>query len=149
MEKSESVLICCIASIFCVLTQTGCTFTSTESRTNIYTNERDSIRLNSESDSLSGVAASATFVKGTIRDSVRLNVRIVKLGHPINTPQSEYNPCPTLDGGLVFSGMDRTGFFDYQIDFTQNQNAGGEDIFVSKLNSGLFEDARPLADEWK
>lgn len=146
MEKSESVLICCIASIFCVLTQTGCTFTSTESRTNIYTSERDSIRLNSESDSLSGVAASATFVKGTIRDSIRLNVRIVKLGHPINTPQSEYNPCPTSDGSLVFSGMDRTGFFDYQIDFTQNQNAGGEDIFMSKMNSGLFEDARPLAD---
>ena len=146
MEKSESVLTRCFVAILCATSVIGCTFTSSESRTTVYTSKSDSSGFSIETDSLSSIASSASFAASSIRDSIRMNVRVVKLGHHINTPLSEYNPCPTSDGGLVFSGMDRTGFFDYQIDFTQNQNAGGEDIFKSQMNSGLFDDARPLAD---
>ena len=146
MEKLESILIRQLSFFMCLAMLGGCTFTSSESRTTVYSSESDSVSYSIQSDSISGVAASGSYAVGVIRDSILLKVQIVKLGHHINTPQSEYNPCPTSDGGLVFSGMDRTGFFDYQIDFTQNQNAGGEDIFKSQMNSGLFEDARPLAD---
>lgn len=146
MAKFKNVLIRAILLALCIVTIYSCTFSSSESRTNVHTIYRDSASFSIESDSLSSVASSSTFTCGTMRDSLRMNVQIVKLGHHINTPQSEYNPCPAPDGGLVFSGMDRTGFFDYQLDFTQNQNSGGEDIFKSQMQSGLFEDARPLED---
>jgi hypothetical protein len=32
---------------------------------------------------------------------------------------------------LYFSAMDRTGFFDFKLDFTKEKSAGGEDIFYS------------------
>jgi outer membrane protein OmpA-like peptidoglycan-associated protein len=81
-------------------------------------------------------------IKGTV-DTGRIPVR---LNHHINTGASEYHPCPLPDGGLVFSGMDRTGFFEQRIDFTRTLKAGGEDIFISRLVNGIWEDARPLGD---
>ncbi len=70
----------------------------------------------------------------------------MRLSHAVNTSQSEYNPCPMPNGDLAFSAMDRSGFFDYRIDFTKTRNAGGEDLFVSSFRQGVFEDARPLFD---
>ena len=81
-----------------------------------------------------------------IKERIRKQIRVVRLGHTVNTPQSEYNPCPMPDGGLAFSAMDRSGFFDYRIDFTKTRTAGGEDLFVSAYRKGIFEDARPLFD---
>lgn len=46
---------------------------------------------------------------------------------------------------LYFSAMDRTGFFDFKLDFTKEKSAGGEDIFTSTLNEGILEDARPIS----
>lgn len=68
------------------------------------------------------------------------------MSHHINTTANEYMPVPTFDGsGLYFSAMDRTGFFDYKLDFTKVKNAGGEDIFYSRFRDGVFEDARPIS----
>jgi len=69
----------------------------------------------------------------------------IKLGHSINTASNEYLPIFSADGkALYFSAMDRTGFFDFKLDFTKEKSAGGEDIFVSNLKEGIWEDARPL-----
>ena len=71
--------------------------------------------------------------------------RIVKLAHHINTSVSEYYPCLSPDGTrLYFTGMDRTGFFDYKIDYDKVRSAGGEDIFVSEWSNGLWKDARDV-----
>jgi hypothetical protein len=69
----------------------------------------------------------------------------VKLGHSINTASNEYLPVCSPDGRtLYFSAMDRTGFFDFKMDFTKEKSAGGEDIFMSNFKEGIWEDARPL-----
>lgn len=71
--------------------------------------------------------------------------QIIRLSHHINTTASEYYPCVTDDGkGIFFTGMDRTGFFDYKIDFLKVRSAGGEDIFFSSQSNGLWQDARDV-----
>ncbi len=68
-----------------------------------------------------------------------------KISHSVNTSTSEYYPVISKDGNtLFFTGMDRSGFFDYKIDFTKTKNNGGEDIFISKKVNGTWEDARDL-----
>jgi outer membrane protein OmpA-like peptidoglycan-associated protein len=75
-----------------------------------------------------------------------INRQKIKLGHAINTSSNEYLPIISPDGNtLYFSAMDRTGFFDFKLDFTKEKSAGGEDIFVSNRKEGIWEDARPLA----
>jgi outer membrane protein OmpA-like peptidoglycan-associated protein len=69
----------------------------------------------------------------------------IKLGHTINTAANEYLPVYSPDGNtFYFSAMDRTGFFDFKLDFLKEKSAGGEDIFVSNFKEGIWEDARPL-----
>jgi outer membrane protein OmpA-like peptidoglycan-associated protein len=69
----------------------------------------------------------------------------IKLGHHVNTAANEYLPVLSSDGKkLFFSAMDRTGFFDFKIDFTQQRSSGGEDIFFSQLEDGTWSDARPF-----
>jgi outer membrane protein OmpA-like peptidoglycan-associated protein len=71
----------------------------------------------------------------------------IKLGHSINTVANEYLPALNFDGSvLYFSAMDRTGFFDFKLDFTKEKSAGGEDIFYSELKEGVWIDARPLKE---
>ena len=69
----------------------------------------------------------------------------IRLGHTINTAAHEY--LPVLDKEtkkLYFSGMDRTGFFDFKIDYTTTPSSGGEDIFASEFQSAVWQDARPV-----
>lgn len=74
-----------------------------------------------------------------------LGMSPIRMSHHINTSANEYLPIPTYDGsGLIFSGMDRTGFFDFKLDFTKQKSAGGEDIFISRFRNGVYEDARPI-----
>jgi outer membrane protein OmpA-like peptidoglycan-associated protein len=71
--------------------------------------------------------------------------KLIKLGPHINTSAAEYLPLINENGSkLYFSAMDRTGFFDFKIDYTKVKSAGGEDIFFSNLNDNLWDDARPL-----
>lgn len=77
-------------------------------------------------------------------EELDLKRQLVRLPHTINTDVSEYYPCPLPDGKLLFSAMDRTGYFDYKIDYTVTQSAGGEDGFISSVSDGLPEDALPL-----
>jgi len=71
--------------------------------------------------------------------------KFIRLSHHVNSSANEYFPCyDSKLGQLYFTGMDRTGFFDYKIDFTKSRNNGGEDIFVSNFSNGLFSDARPV-----
>jgi outer membrane protein OmpA-like peptidoglycan-associated protein len=70
----------------------------------------------------------------------------VKLGHSINTAANEYLPVIDPSGlKFYFSGMDRTGFFDFKLDFTKEKSAGGEDIFLSEKEEGIWLDARPIS----
>ena len=74
---------------------------------------------------------------------LNLDKSVFKISHSINTSTSEYYPVITKDGrSLFFTGMDRSGFFDYKIDFTKTRNNGGEDIFYSSNNNGTWDDAR-------
>jgi outer membrane protein OmpA-like peptidoglycan-associated protein len=76
---------------------------------------------------------------------LNLNRKLVKLGHAVNTAANEYHPVVSSDGTrLVFSGMDRSGFFDFKLDFITEKSAGGEDVFVSTLKNGIWSDARPI-----
>jgi len=77
--------------------------------------------------------------------SISLEKSVFKISHSINTSTSEYYPVITEDGStLFFTGMDRSGFFDYKIDFTKTRNNGGEDLFISKKINGTWEDARDI-----
>ena len=77
--------------------------------------------------------------------SISLDKSVFKISHSINTSTSEYYPVITEDGStLFFTGMDRSGFFDYKIDFTKTRNNGGEDLFISKKINGSWEDARDI-----
>lgn len=69
----------------------------------------------------------------------------IRLNHHVNTTANEYVPVmdPTT-GILWFTGMDRTGFFDFKIDYTKAKSSGGEDIYNAKLANGILEDARPV-----
>jgi outer membrane protein OmpA-like peptidoglycan-associated protein len=72
--------------------------------------------------------------------------QILKLGHCINTSANEYFPVVSADGRtLIFSGMDRTGFFDFKLDFTKQKSSGGEDVFISTMTNGIWADARPIS----
>ena len=58
----------------------------------------------------------------------------IKFGHAVNTSANEYFPICNADGTkLYFSAMDRTGYFDFKLDFIKEKSAGGEDIFLSTL----------------
>lgn len=68
-----------------------------------------------------------------------------RLSRHINTSAAEYLPVISSDGKkMFFTAMDRTGYFDFKMDFIKQKNAGGEDIFVSELVDGLWTDARPV-----
>jgi outer membrane protein OmpA-like peptidoglycan-associated protein len=70
----------------------------------------------------------------------------IKLGHVFNTFSHEYLPIISSDGKtMYFSAMDRTGFFDFKLDFTKSKSSGGEDIFISHLIENAWQDARPLS----
>ncbi|MFN5209685.1 MAG: hypothetical protein ACK5D8_09360, partial [Bacteroidota bacterium] len=97
-------------------------------------------------DTVSTVSIISNFPKIETLKSVIKRDRI-KLGHSINTIANEYLPVLNADGSkLYFSAMDRTGFFDFKLDFTKEKSAGGEDIFYSELNEGIWMDARPLKE---
>jgi outer membrane protein OmpA-like peptidoglycan-associated protein len=69
----------------------------------------------------------------------------IRLSHYVNTPAHEYLPIPLPGGkGIIFSAMDRTGYFDFKIDFTKAKTAGGEDIYFSHFKNGVLTDSRPI-----
>jgi len=69
-----------------------------------------------------------------------------KLGQTINTMANEYMPIVDNSGSkLYFSAMDRTGYFDFKLNYTVQKSAGGEDIYFSKLDEGVWNDARPIS----
>ena len=71
--------------------------------------------------------------------------QLLRLSHNVNTSANEYLPCYDVrNKELYFTGMDRTGFFNHKIDFTKTREFGGEDVFVSKMQDGLFSNAIPV-----
>jgi outer membrane protein OmpA-like peptidoglycan-associated protein len=93
----------------------------------------------SNKDSLN---SSGIFNKNEIVDNKR---QLIKLSHHINTSANEYLPVLSADENkMYFSAMDRTGFFDFKLDYTKEKSAGGEDIFISNMKDGIWEDARPV-----
>ena len=69
----------------------------------------------------------------------------IKVGHHINTSAHEYLPIydPSQEH-MIFTSMDRTGFFDFKMDFTKAASAGGEDVYLSEYKDGIWTDARPI-----
>ena len=97
-------------------------------------------------DKVSTISKSADFLKIEPLESGLKRDRI-KLGHTINTAANEYLPVLNADGSkLYFSAMDRTGFFDFKLDFTKEKSAGGEDVYYSDLNEGVWMDALPVKE---
>ncbi len=86
--------------------------------------------------------SSGIFNKNQTIDNKR---QLIKLSHHINTSANEYLPVLSADENkMYFSAMDRTGFFDFKLDYTKEKSAGGEDIFISNMKDGIWEDARPV-----
>lgn len=76
---------------------------------------------------------------------IDMHRQIIKLSHHINTSANEYLPILSNDENtLYFTGMDRTGFFDFKLDYTKQKSSGGEDIFSSEYKDGIWTDARPI-----
>ena len=74
------------------------------------------------------------------------NRQLIKLSHHINTSANEYLPVLSADEKkMYFSAMDRSGFFDFKVDFTKQKSSGGEDVFSSEFNDGIWTDARPIS----
>ncbi len=81
-----------------------------------------------------------------INKQINQNRFAIRRSHHINTTANEYLPVLSGDGKtLYFSAMDRTGYFDFKIDFNEAKNCGGEDIYFSKLENGVWTDARPVS----
>lgn len=100
-------------------------------------------RNNTEINSENGKSKSVESTSIQIIDKKRPKIR---LGHSVNTSADEYLPIISNDGRrLYFSAMDRTGFFDFKLDFTKQKSAGGEDIYVSNLTEGVWSDGRPIS----
>lgn len=77
---------------------------------------------------------------------INLHRQIIKLNHHINTTANEYLPVISNDEKtLYFTGMDRTGFFDFKLDYTKQKTSGGEDVFISEFNNGIWIDSRPIS----
>lgn len=63
-----------------------------------------------------------------------LKRQLIKLSHHINTSANEYLPVLAADENkMYFSAMDRTGFFDFKVDYTKQKSSGGEDLLVLNL----------------
>jgi outer membrane protein OmpA-like peptidoglycan-associated protein len=93
----------------------------------------------SNKDSLN---SSGIFNKNQIVDYKR---QLIKLSHHINTSANEYLPVLSADENkMYFSAMDRTGFFDFKVDYTKQKSSGGEDIFSSEFKDGIWTDSRPI-----
>lgn len=76
---------------------------------------------------------------------IDMHRQIIKLSHHINTSANEYLPILSNDENMLyFTGMDRTGFFDFKLDYTKQNSSGGEDIYSSEFKDGIWTDARPL-----
>lgn len=76
---------------------------------------------------------------------IDMHRKIIKLSHHINTSANEYLPVLSKDENTIyFTGMDRTGFFDFKLDYTKQKSSGGEDIFTSEFKDGIWTDARPI-----
>jgi len=79
-------------------------------------------------------------------DFENLERRVTKFGHSINTLSNEAFPVLSKNERfLYFTGLDRSGFFDFKLNFINQKNAGGEDLFYSERSkSDSWNDARPL-----
>jgi outer membrane protein OmpA-like peptidoglycan-associated protein len=92
-----------------------------------------------------GLIGEVGFNKSTNLEIIDQRRKKIKLGHTINTMANEYLPILNhREDRLYFSAMDRTGFFDFKLDFTKQKSSGGEDVFYSDLIEGIWTDARPL-----
>lgn len=91
----------------------------------------------------SGMVTSSSVSK--IKSKIDLQRQIIKLSHHINSSANEYLPVLSADENkMYFSAMDRTGFFDFKIDHIKQKSSGGEDIFSSELEDGIWMDSRPV-----
>jgi outer membrane protein OmpA-like peptidoglycan-associated protein len=80
-----------------------------------------------------------------IKSNLDLKRQLIKLSHHVNSAANEYLPVLSADEKkLYFSAMDRTGFFDFKVDFTKQKSSGGEDVFMSEFKDGIWMDARPI-----
>ena len=84
-------------------------------------------------------------IKSNSYSVIDMHRQIIKLSHHINTSANEYLPIISYDEStFYFTGMDRTGFFDFKLDYTKQKSSGGEDIFTSEFKDGIWDDARPV-----
>ena len=80
-----------------------------------------------------------------VKSVIDLKRQLIKLSHHINTAANEYLPVLSPDENkMYFSAMDRTGFFDFKLDYTKQKSSGGEDVFSTELKDGIWTDARPV-----
>lgn len=121
--------------IIIVISLIACNNSPKEKKENAPSNEAVTIKDTEENKNVS-----------LVKDTIFLGKKAVRLNHNINTASNEISPTLSIDKKtLYFSGLDRTGFFDFKLDFTKNSNSGGEDIFFSKEKSKSFwNDSRPL-----
>ena len=88
---------------------------------------------------------SKSSTNSNVKSNLDLKRQLIKLSHHINTSANEYLPVLAADENkMYFSAMDRTGFFDFKVDFTKQISSGGEDIFSSEFKDGIWTDARPI-----
>ena len=100
--------------------------------------------ISSISDTLDG---NFTSTESKIKSKIDLKRQLIKLSHHINTSANEYLPVISKDEDKIyFSAMDRSGFFDFKVDFISQASSGGEDIFLSIIKDGIWTDARPITN---
>ncbi len=109
----------------------------------IESNDSDYTQINKGEDQ---IELEDTFsFSSNVKSKIDFGRQLIKLSHHINTSANEYLPALSSDENLIyFSAMDRTGFFDFKLDFTKQKSSGGEDIFISEFKDGIWMDARPI-----
>jgi hypothetical protein len=109
-------------------------------------NETSSFDSAFNNESITEIDSNVVSSKGSnVLTMLNRKRQLIKLSHHINTAANEYIPVLSDDENkLYFSAMDRTGFFDFKVDFTKQKSSGGEDVFSSELKDGIWTDARPI-----
>jgi len=139
MKKIFLILLLLI--IFLLFSSCGGDTSKNRTKNKISSTDSTSLEFNEESSLIQSESKPST----SSITNLDLKRQLIKLSHHINTSANEYLPILSADENkMYFSAMDRTGFFDFKVDFTKQKSSGGEDVFSSEFKDGIWTDARPL-----
>ena len=105
-------LIYCFVILFII---ESCSISSTKKRETLSSSSNEYLESDTQNES-----NSKSSINSNVKSNIDLNRQLIKRSHHINTSANEYLPVLSADENkMYFSAMDRTGFFDFKVDYTK------------------------------